>query len=275
MSSDTLPLTTRDEFQEHCRARASALYVGGGTLLCRVMGRFLCYVDSGDASVAPHLAMDGFWEAWNTVALARYVQPGWRVVDVGANHGYFTLLLASLVGPAGRVFAIEPNPRLFALLERTVRMNGYDDRVTLLSCAAASCDATGELRVPSGFSGDGSVVLRGERDGTRWPVERRRLDGIIDGPVDFVKIDAEGADYDALEGALGLLPAERPAAVLLEHQARFHANPSAHLQQLVEAGFSVQYVTHDGDLVAANPELLAGEPERFWDVWLTRGPRLD
>lgn len=273
MTTDTLPLRTREAFQTHCRAQASALYVGGHTLLCRVMGQFLCYVDGDDASVAPHLAMDGFWEAWNSVAVARHVRPGWRVVDVGANHGYFTLLLASLVGPEGRVFAIEPNPRLFALLERTVRLNGFDDRVTLLQFAAASHDAAVDLRVPREFSGDGSVVLRRAGELASCPVQQRRLDGLIDGPIDFLKIDAEGADYDVLEGAIGLLPPDRPAAVLLEHHAAFHEHPSMQVEQVIDDGFSLRYVTHDGDLAPATVDLLAADPARFWDVWLSREPR--
>lgn len=118
MTRDDLPLGDRNAFQEHCRASVSALSTGQGTLLCRVLGGALCYVDAADVSVAPHLAMDGFWETWNSVALGRSVRRGWRVADVGANHGCYTLLLAMLVGPEGHVTAIEPNPRLFQRFTR-------------------------------------------------------------------------------------------------------------------------------------------------------------
>jgi FkbM family methyltransferase len=273
MSDDALLLTTRDAFQAHCRTRASALYMGRRTVLCRVMGSFLCYLDSDDAAVAPHLAMDGFWEAWNSVALARHVRPGWRVVDVGANHGYFTLLLAALVGPEGRVFALEPNPRLFDLLGRTIRVNGFDDRVALLPYAASATSGHAELHVPRGFSGDGSLVVRRGADLTACRVEQRRLDDVIDAPVDFLKIDAEGADYDVLDGAVGLLPADQRVAVLLEHFAPFHDRPSERLAHWLEAGFALQYVSDQGDLTPATPEDLAAQPARLWDVWLTRDPQ--
>jgi FkbM family methyltransferase len=270
MSRDSFPVTTRESFEVHCQEHASALYIGERTLLCRVMGSFLCYVDAEDASVAPHLAMDGFWEAWNSLAVARYVRPGWRVADVGANHGYFTLLLAALVGSEGRVFAVEPNPHLVHLLGRTICANGFDDRITLLPHAAAASDGEVELRVPRGFTGDGSVVLRRSGESTSCRVRQRRLDEVIDAPLDFLKIDAEGADYDVLDGALGLLPSGRPSAVLLEHYPPFHERPKERLERVLTEGFSLHYVTYDGDLVPTTIEDLAAQPTRFWDVWLSR-----
>jgi FkbM family methyltransferase len=272
----TLSLSSRDAFQTRCRSLASALYVGERTVLCRVMGSFLCYLDGEDAAVAPHLAMDGFWEAWNSVALARHVQPGWRVVDVGANHGYFTLLLAALVGETGHVFALEPNPRLFNLLGRTIRVNGFDDRVTLLPYAAAATDAPADLHVPRGLSGDGSLMARGGESPAAFRVEQRRLDTLIDAPIDFLKIDAEGADYDVLDGAAGLLDgARQPSAILLEHFAPFHDRPSERLTRWLNEGYELHYVGETGDLAPATPADLAAEPRRLWDVWLTRESRAD
>lgn len=272
MSDDDFPVT-RAMFEAQCRERVSALYIGERTLLCRVMGRFLCYLDADDAAVAPHLAMDGFWETWNSVALARHVHRGWRVADVGANHGYFTLLLATLVGCEGRVFAVEPNPHLVRLLGRTLRVNGLDDRVTLLPYAAGTRNGHGTLRVPRGFSGDGSVKHRRAAEVTSRRVPQRRLDELIDAPIDFLRIDAEGADYDVLEGALGLLPSDRSAAVLLEHYAPFHEQPVKSLERLIAAGFTLRVVTYEGDLVPASIAEIAAQPARFWDVWLSREPR--
>jgi FkbM family methyltransferase len=272
MDGVTLPINSRDEFERYCRAQVSAVYVGDRTLLCRVMGKYLCYVDSDDGAVAAHLAMDGFWETWNSLAIARHVGRGWRVVDVGANHGYFTLLLAELVGPEGRVFAIEPNPRLFDLLQRTVRLNGFDDRVTLLPYAAGEIEADAELRVPRGFSGDGSVRRVSISDDAPAPVRQRRIDAMVDGPIDFLKIDAEGADYAALAGASGVLPRDRAVDVMLEHYAPFHDCPRERLAQVMAGGFSCRRVGYDGKLAGATLDDLEGQPSRLWDLWLSRRP---
>ena len=271
MADDAVALSARDAFEQQCRDHASAVYVGGGTVLCRVIGRFLCYVDGDDAAVAPHLAMDGFWESWNCVAMTRHIRRGWRVVDAGANHGYFTLLLADLVGPSGRVFAIEPNPRLFELLRRTVRVNGFDDRVTLLPYAAAAAEGEADLRVPRGFSGDGSVDRRVSEPCTVCRVAQRRLDELIDEPVDFLKIDAEGADYDVLEGSSGLLPPNRPVAVMLEHHAPFHQRPAERMRHLTEQGFALNYVDAEGNVIPCTPDEVDRQRGRFWNLWWSRG----
>ena len=52
-----------------------------------------------------------------------------RIIDLGANIGYFTLLLARLVGPTGRVYAFEPDPRCTALIKRSLERNGFHNTV--------------------------------------------------------------------------------------------------------------------------------------------------
>ena len=86
------------------------------SILCRVLGRYKMYVDCNDVGLAPHLMLDGYWEMHVTEAILRFVRSGMTVVDVGANQGYFTMLLADLVGPNGRVFAAEPNTHMMTLL---------------------------------------------------------------------------------------------------------------------------------------------------------------
>ena len=72
-------------------------------MLCRVLGKYLMYADSQETGITPHLALHGYWESWITLALARTLRPGWHCLDVGANHGYYTLVMADGAGPDGRV----------------------------------------------------------------------------------------------------------------------------------------------------------------------------
>jgi FkbM family methyltransferase len=267
-----IPLTRRDELELYCRERATGVFVGDETLLCRVLGRFAFYADAVDVQIVPNLVLDGFWEAWNTVAIARNVRPGARVVDVGANHGYFTLLLAEVVGPQGHVFAFEPNPRLFELLERNVRLNGFERRVTLIRAAAAARDGQGTLVVDRRRSGEGSLVLERGAERVALPVALQRVDGAVSGPIDFMKVDVEGADYEVLAGAAGLLEDGR-TAVLIEHHAGYHAEPRARLLELQAQGFRLSHVRDDGEVVDAGLDPIAGDAERFWSLWLSRGER--
>src|SRR4051794_18040117 len=71
---------------------------------------FSLFASKEDLAVGCHVVSGGSYEPAVSAVLERYVRPGMAVVDIGANVGYLTMLLASLVGSSGIVIAIEPNP---------------------------------------------------------------------------------------------------------------------------------------------------------------------
>ena len=124
------------------RRRCHTVWIDPETTLCRILGRYKFFVDSRDIGLAPHLMLDGYWEFWISDFIWRNLRPGFRVLDVGANLGYYTVLAADLVGPQGQVTAFEPNPRMFELLQRNAGINGFS-QWTDCSARAVSC------RIPS------------------------------------------------------------------------------------------------------------------------------
>ena len=100
-----------------CCAQAQPLYLGDNSALCRVLSRYKLLLDTRDLGFAAHVLLDGYWEMWLTIFMCRHIQPGMVAIDVGANFGYYTVLMADLVGPEGHVFAVEPNPVVAALLQ--------------------------------------------------------------------------------------------------------------------------------------------------------------
>jgi precorrin-6B methylase 2 len=97
---------------------------------------FLSFRCEGPEDPGGQQALGRAYEPMTTLAFHTLVQPGDRVVDVGAHVGYFTLLAARLCGPNGRVFAFEPHPDNFRLLERNIRENGAEN-VTAVRKAVA------------------------------------------------------------------------------------------------------------------------------------------
>jgi hypothetical protein len=60
------------------------------------------FVDTRDVSITPHLLLDGLWEPWVTTVIRRIVRPGLRVFDIGADCGYYAVLMADLVCETGQ-----------------------------------------------------------------------------------------------------------------------------------------------------------------------------
>ena len=87
------------------------------------------------------------YEPKTTQYFRQRLGPGSVFADIGANHGYFTVLVAALVGPEGRVFAFEPNPPVFEQLDAHVRLNGFEQRVVLRQEALSETagDAAGSV----------------------------------------------------------------------------------------------------------------------------------
>lgn len=145
---------------------------------------------------------DGTYEPQIAAALKRLVRAGDVCVDAGAHVGYFTLLLAKLSAPDGRVFSFEPNPENASIVRANVEANGLAERVVVEEAAVAEDDGMIELHAtPSGGSSEWSTSAEfAARTGTsKHPsvsVRSLRLDRFLDSlnRLDVIKMDIEGAE---------------------------------------------------------------------------------
>lgn len=174
---------------------------------------FAVAVDPADPDVGRHVRA-GAYEPDVTAVFRRHLRPGMAVLDVGANVGWFTMLSAHLVGPAGHVLAVEPNPRNARLIEAGRRRNGYG-HVTVAQVAAGR--ETGLLVLHADRSNGTTSAIADDLDSllAAETVPCLRLDDLADPSraYAFVKLDVEGAEYNALRGAEGLLARDRPVLV--------------------------------------------------------------
>jgi FkbM family methyltransferase len=234
---DDIASLPRPALQNASRALASPLYLGGNVALCRILARYKLYVDSRDSAFASHVLLDGYREPWLTQFIARTVAPGTVAADVGANFGYYTLLLADLVGPDGRVLAVEPNADAAELMRRSIMLNGYYGRAEVETAAAGAAEGeTATIWVPEGRPGGAAVVdaaLAVPPGFERREVPVATLDRLLaDGPrVGFVKIDAEGSEERIVAG-MGRLFAEHRPVVVLEFNPARYPDPAAFLDRL-------------------------------------------
>jgi FkbM family methyltransferase len=137
------------------------------------------------------------------------IAPGQTVVDVGANQGIFSLLFSRLVGPDGRVFALEPEPTLFSALDENCQLNAATN-VTRLRTAAGATRSDGVLHCSRFNRGDNR--LSPSLKGPAVPVEIVPLDEIVlTESVGLVKIDVQGYELHVVKGMQAIL--DRSAAI--------------------------------------------------------------
>jgi FkbM family methyltransferase len=180
--------------------------------------------------LVPEVALRGAYAEFETVEwLRRVIKPNDTVIDVGANVGQMTLEAAHLVGPAGRVIAIEPAPGNIKILKKHISGNGFADRVTIVE-AACGAHANGEITLhifgDHGDSiGSGHNIKEPAHEG-KWisikvplcSVDTLCSNGFL--KPDVIKIDVEGAELEVLRGALQTLEKVKP-------QVRFGFHPFA------------------------------------------------
>ena len=238
------------------RRRAQAVPLHAGSILCRTLGRYMVFADAGDVSVTPHLALNGFWESWTTVAIGRAVQEGAHAVDVGANYGYFSVLIADAAGEDGRLLAVEPNPRCAELLARTIEVNGFAPRCEVLPSAASSRSATARLSVPLEHFADASVCRAAAAAASVIDVPTISIDEATAGwpRVDFIKIDAEGAEEAIWAGMRCTVRRNPQLTVVMEFKPALYADAAGLLAAIASEGFVLRQIDATGGLQEIPPQ---------------------
>lgn len=263
----------RETLESFCRNLTKSTYVGQDTALCRVLGSILMYVPTRDLSISPHLLMGGFWEMWVTMAITNYVKPGMVCLDVGANSGYFTMLLADLTGALGHVRAYEPQYPLVKEIRRSAAINGYS-QVSVVGAAVGDAPApAAHLRLIGEMSGSASLNrLPGFTAQIEVPLVTIDLDWDDASPVDFVKIDVQGHELKVLAGMQKTIANSPDIRIAMEFTPADHQDPLAAIRVIrEEMGLSVQTIGHDGMVHAATPEEAAvADTGDHRMLWLTR-----
>ena len=178
---------------------------------------FLIRVDPADYAVGHTVARTGSYEPDVSATLRQLLPRGATFVDIGANIGWFSLLAASLVGPTGRVIAIEPNPRNVALLRQSAKDNGFDniDVVAVAlgerpGAAALETDGSNGRLIP--VDGPPAQAVEASFVVATYPLDTV-LHEVGAGRVDAIKIDVEGAEPLVLRGATRTISENRPLLV--------------------------------------------------------------
>ncbi len=157
------------------------------------------------------------------------IRPGLAAIDVGANIGYYALMLCHYLGTSGEIICVEPEPQNLVELRRNIQANHLTN-VRILAAAAAAEDGSAGLLV--GINGRMISADRGDLN-----VKTITLDSLAGQPIGFVKIDVEGYELDVLRGALTLIEQKRPN-LFIEVHPQFQSDPAGVLR-ILELVFKV------------------------------------
>jgi FkbM family methyltransferase len=161
------------------------------------------------------LATHEVYEPFETALFKKEIKPGQTVLDIGANIGYYTLIAAKLAGPAGKVYAFEPDPDNFALLKKNTETNGYANAV-LVNKAVSDKTKTAKLFLNKTNKGDHR--LYDSKDGRSFiSIQTVKMDDFFkktDKKINFIKMDIQGSEAGAMEG-LKILIRKNPRLKLI------------------------------------------------------------
>jgi FkbM family methyltransferase len=250
----------RAHSEAEIRAMCRTVYLGDSTVLARVLGRYKMFVDTRDTGISTHLMLEGYWEMWVTEAMLRHVRRGSTVIDVGANLGYYTILMADLTGAEGRVLAFEPNPALVQRAERSVAVNGMGNFTTVHACAVGDEDGFVTMTIPEFEPGgaQAKATAKGTVAGANtMPV--RRLDSFPEAlDAELIKIDVEGYEREVFRGMRGILDRGHPLTLFMEFTVARYPDPVGFLHEILAEGFTFEIIDYLGGIRPTTIEEIMG-----------------
>jgi FkbM family methyltransferase len=156
-------------------------------------------------------------EDWEKQIFLKTIRPGWTIIDIGANLGYFTNLFQTLVGTNGQVHAFEPVPSTFKQLQSSLPKGS--NHCTLYNFGTAKEAAEVIFHIPMNDHGQATMY---PHDCKTW--KSREIEEVLCSvikldeflpissltKIDFIKIDVEGAELPSLQGAESILSKHKP-----------------------------------------------------------------
>ncbi len=233
-------------------ARRIAIGCGPDEVMVRTEVGFLLCAASDHALLAC-LLDTGELERGTRMLIQKYLRPGDVYVDIGANIGIHTMAAARAMQGKGKIIAFEPFAGTMRMLEKSIFLNGFSG-VTELHEAAVSNSNGRRLLFLGATSGHHSLYsLETQTQGSQGPIEVKVvcLESALPSNqrIDLLKIDAEGAELEVLEGGMNLITTNPDIALIVEfgpsHLRRVGHTPRQWLDSFTHFGFDYRAINPD------------------------------
>ena len=240
-------------------------YIGKNRMLIKPIWGGLLFAKADDMSLTPILTTDGMIEPNLTKYILKTIKPGMNVIDVGANIGYYSILLGHLVGDSGKVHSFEANPEIFSILNDNVKVNYLNRRISTNLNAVYSKNEKLTFYVEEQFNGNSSIIEPEEEYFKQFGtnnIKKIEAQGISldeyfkesQEIFDLIKIDVEGGEFEVFKGMKKLLESKRVKEVVFEwNQVRAETKEFRKLLKHLEKDQGYSFYLLDKD---ANPHLI-------------------
>ena len=165
----------------------------------------------------------GTYERGTVKLIRRIMSQDMTLVDLGANIGYFSLIAAQAIVTNGKIYAFEPDPDTYAILERNIVVNGFQNLIEAMPAAIADQEGTFTFHQYANDAGSSSLILRELPIGNSIEVGVTTLDLWAQARswpnIDIVKMDIEGAEVAALNGMQEISNRNKSLKLIVEFNA--------------------------------------------------------
>ena len=212
------------------------------------------YLDPSDSL---RLSTNGVFEPYTTQVIKQNISSDDIVIDIGANIGYFTLIMAKCIRENGKVFSFEPEPKNFELLKKNVEINNYSN--VILEKKAIG-DKTGMAKLyladrKSNLFASGMHRIFQSDLVSQIPdpisINIIKLDDYLQDlkfikKIRLIKIDVEGAEFDVLKGMNKILDENKEIEIVMEFSSEnledYGSNTPDVVDFLMNKGFKLSII---------------------------------
>jgi len=252
LASVLLPrLDLIEQYSAVTARRVAMNCVAGEVLVQTEVGFLLCAAT--DHALLSRLLETGELERGTRILIQKYLRPGNVFIDVGANVGMHTLAAARAMQGQGKIIAFEPFEPTMRMLEKSIWMNGFSSMTEIHQAAVSNAAGRQQLFIGATSGHHSLFALEPSPNNAQGPVEVPlvRLDSVIAAGqrIDLMKIDAEGAELEVIEGAVSLIADNPEIALIVEfgpsHLRRTGRTPSQWLDSFNQLGLYYRVINNE------------------------------
>ena len=218
------------------------------------------FLDANDPGISRTLALFGTREKEHIYILQRELKEGMVVLDIGANIGYYALMEAALVGEQGHVYAVEPSPQNYLLLNKNVKLNDFEKVIETFQIGISDRIGVAKLHLASSSNLHTFHPIK-----YNYTQDDYLSDNVIDVPtttisdfagdkkkIDLIRMDIEGYEVEAFRGMMKILVEDRfsPKILFETHRPKYddkkHSIKKA-MTDLFKEGYCVKIIVSDNE----------------------------